>query len=182
LQSDILFARCCIALLAQYVHTHVTSSPMFARRLALLVLLVLLTVSGCVDDHQLLTQVHEYFPGAALYKFDKRVLWIQTQVEGVTPKFGEETFLHFLEEANNSTKQKSFGIINFSDALAHDGYIFLVLGFKQGIVVWDRRNVLGPNGLPTTYHWNLSWQQAPAWFTQHLGYYPQKDQITVVSD
>lgn len=141
-----------------------------------------LILCGCVDDHQLLAQMHEYFPGAALYKFDRRVLWIQTQVDGISPKFAEETFLHFLDESNKAALQKSFGIVNFSDALAHDGYVYLVLGFRQGIVVWDRRPVPGVNGLATTYHWNMTWEQAPSWFVAHLGYYPQKDQITVVSE
>ena len=154
---------------------------MFVRRaLPFLVALVCLTFSGCVDDHQLLTQVHEYFPGAALYKFDKRVLWIQTEVDGISPKFAEQTFLHFLEEANSSALQKSFGIVNFSTALGHDGYVFLVLGFKAGIVVWDRRTVM-QNGAPVTLHWNLASEEAPAWFVQHLGYYPQQDQIVIVN-
>jgi hypothetical protein len=152
------------------------------RKPALFLLVVLLTstLSGYLDDHQLLTQVHEYFPGAALYKFDGRVLWIQTQVDGVSPKFAEQTFLHFLEEADTAAVQKSLGIIHFSDALAHDGYVFLVLGFKEGIVVWDRRPVL-QNGATVTLHWNMTWQKAPTWFVEHLGYYPQKDQIVVVS-
>jgi hypothetical protein len=157
---------------------------MLVRRPAIILLVALLTsvaLSGCVDDHQLLAQVHEYFPGAALYKFDRRILWIQTQVDGISPKFAEETFLHFLEESDKAALQKSLGIVHFSDALAHDGYIYLVLGFRQGVVVWDRRPVIGPNGLQTTYHWNMSQDQAPAWFVQHLGYYPQPDQIVVVN-
>jgi hypothetical protein len=155
---------------------------MLRRKPALFLLVVLLagTLSGCLDDHQLLSSVHEYFPAAALYKFDGRVLWIQTQVDGVSPKFAEKTFLNFLQEANTSAAQKSFGIIDFADALAHDGYIFLVLGFKQGIVVWDRRPVL-QNGARVTLHWNMSWEEAPPWFVEHLGYYPQKEQIVVVS-
>lgn len=148
-----------------------------------LIVIVLLTLafSGCVDDHQLLAQVHEYFPGAQLYKFDNRVLWIQTQVDGVTPKFAEQTFLHFVQEADTSAMQKSFGIVHFSDALAHDGYIYLVLGFRQGVEIWDRRTVVGPNGTPTTLHWNLTNEQAPIWFTQHLGYVPQPSQIVIVN-
>jgi hypothetical protein len=148
----------------------------------LIALLLIVTLSGCVDDHQLLAQMHEYFPDAALYKFDNRVLWIQTQVDGVTPKFGEQTFLRFLEEADTLAQQKSLGTIHFSDALAHDGYVYLVMGFKQGIVVWDRRPVGGSNGSPVTLHWNMTWQQAPAWFVEHIGYYPQKSQIVVVRE
>jgi hypothetical protein len=155
------------------------------RKMALFSLLALLLgtmLSGCVDDHQLLAQVHEYFPGAGLYKFDKRVLWIQTDVDGVSPKFAEQTFLHFLEEADTAAQQKSFGLVHLSDALAHDGYLYLVLGFKQGIVVWDRRQVTAPNGQLTTYHWTLALQQAPAWFVEHIGYYPQESQIVVVNE
>ncbi len=154
---------------------------MLRRKSALFVLVVLLTSTllGCVDDHQLLLSVHEYFPGAALYKFDKRVLWIQTEVDGISPKFAEKTFLNFLEEANKSTAQKSFGIINFSDALAHDGYVYLVLGFKQGMVVWDRRPVL-QNGARVTFHWNMTWEEAPTWFVEHVGYFPTNEQIVGV--
>jgi hypothetical protein len=149
--------------------------------LFLLAVLLTGTRSGCVDDHQLLSGVHEYFPGAALYKFDNRVLWIQTEVDGVSPKFAEKTFLNFLDEANKSTAQKSFGIINFSDALAHDGYVYLVLGFKQGMVVWDRRPVT-QNGEKVTFHWNVTWEQAPTWFVQHVGYFPMKEQMVVVNE
>ena len=147
--------------------------------LFLLIVLLIGSLSGCVDDHQLLSSVHEYFPGAALFKFDKRVLWIQTEVDGVSPKFAEKTFLNFLEEADKSTAQKSFGIINFSDALAHDGYVYLVLGFKQGVVAWDRRPVV-QNGERVTFHWNLTWEQAPTWFVEHVGYFPTKEQIVEV--
>ena len=145
----------------------------------LLLLSLTAVLSGCVDDHQLLAQMHEYFPGAALYKFDKRVLWIQTEVDGVSPKFAEQTFLHFLDEADTAAVKKSFGIIHFSDALAHDGYVYLILGFKQGMVVWDRRPAL-QNGQTVTFHWNMTWEQAPTWFVEHVGYFPTKEQIVVV--
>lgn len=148
---------------------------------AFAVVLLSVSLSGCVDDHELLRRVHEYFPGATLYKFDERVLWIQTQVDGVSGKFAEKTLMSFLQESENAATQKSFGIVHFSDALAYDGYVYLVLGFRQGIVVWDRRTVVGRDGLPTTLHWVMNWQQAPGWFTRHLGYYPQKDQISIVS-
>jgi hypothetical protein len=137
---------------------------------------------GCVDDRAVLTQTHEFFPGSTLYKFDNRVLWIQTEVDGVSGKFAEKTLETFLQDAEGTTEKKSFGLAHFSDLLAHDGYVYLVIGFKKGIIVWDRRKVAGPNGLPTTYHWVLNWEQAPGWFTEHIGYYPQKEQITVVRD
>ncbi len=141
-----------------------------------------LSISGCVDDHAVLTQIHEYFPGSTLYKFDKRVFWIQTQVDGVSGKFAEKTLDSFLQDADGAAEKKSFGLVRFSDALAHDGCIYLVIGFRKGIVVWDRRKIAGPNGLPTTRHWVLNWEQAPEWFTQHIGYYPQKEKITIVKE
>jgi hypothetical protein len=55
------------------------------------VLLFCMFVSSCVEDKAVLKQIHEYFPGSSLYKFDKRVLWIQTQVDGVSGKFAEKT-------------------------------------------------------------------------------------------
>ncbi len=154
---------------------------MLGRSPAIFLLALVMTggTRSCVDEHGLLTQVHEYFPGAQLFKFDNRVLWIQTEVDGVSPKFAEKTFLVFLQEANTAAAQKSFGIINFSDALAHDGYVYLVFGFKQGAVAWDRRPVT-QNGQQVTLHWNLTWQEAPNWFRQHIGYFPQKEQIVVV--
>lgn len=154
-----------------------------ARKSTFLVAMVLLfcvSLSGCVDDHTVLTQIHEYFPGSTLYKFDKRVLWIQTQVDGVSGKFAEKTLNSFLQDADGAAEQKSFGLVHFSDALAHDGYLYLVIGFRQGIIVWDRRAVVGPNGLRTTQHWVMNWKQAPAWFTEHIGFYPQKEQIMIV--
>ena len=147
----------------------------------LLAVVLSFSLCGCVDDHAILTQIHEYFPGSTLYKFDKRVLWIQTQVDGVSGKFAEKTLNSFLQDAEGAAEQKSFGLVHFSDALAHDGYIYLVIGFRRGIIVWDRRPATGPNGLPTTYHWVLTWEQAPQWFTQHIGYYPQKEQIAIVN-
>jgi hypothetical protein len=146
-----------------------------------ILLLLCLSISGCVEDNAVLTQIHEYFPGSTLFKFDRRVLWIQTQVDGVSGKFAEKTIDSFLQDADGAAEKKSFGLVHFSDALAHDGIVYLVIGFRRGIIVWDRRRVTGPNGLPTTYHWVLNWEQAPAWFTQHIGYYPQKEQITIVS-
>ena len=157
---------------------------MFARKSASLFVAVILfsiVLSGCVDDHQLLSQVQDYFPGAELYKFDRRVIWIQTQVDGISPKFAEKTLQEFLQQADSTAQHESLGIVHFSDALAHDGVIYLVLGFRSGIVVWDRRAVPGPNGFPVTHDWNLTWDQAPAWFVEHLGYYPQRNQIVVVN-
>ena len=146
----------------------------------LVVLLCSFALCGCVDDHAILTQVHEYFPGASIYKFDKRVLWIQTDVGGVSGKFAEKTLTSFLHDADGTAMQKSFGLVHFSQALAHDGYIYLVIGFQNGIIVWDRRPVTEPNGLRATQRWVLKWDSAPDWFTQHIGYYPTKEQIVIV--
>jgi hypothetical protein len=135
---------------------------MIPRTPALRLLVVLfLSVSfpGCanshefVNDHELLMQVHEYFPNAVLYKFDKRVLWIQTQVDGVSGRFAEKTLESFLQESDSAAMQRSFGTVHFSNALAHDGYVYLVAGFQQNVVVWDRRTVVGPDRLPATLHW-----------------------------
>lgn len=139
----------------------------------LLVLLLNVSLSGCVDDHKLLTQVHEYFPGAMLYKFDPHVLWIQTEVDGISRKFAEKTFDTFLIEMESQAQQQSLGFVHLSDALGHDGYVFLVLGFRQGIVVWDRR---------VNLRWTLARPQARAWFTEHLGYYPEEGQIEIVRE
>ncbi len=136
-------------------------------------LLLGLMPQGCVDDHSLLKQVNEYFPGATLHKFDPRVLWIQTQVDGISPKFAEKTFDTFLTEMDSKAQQKSLGFVHLADALARDGYVFLVLGFRQGIVVWDRR---------VNLRWTLTWPQARAWFTEHLGYYPEQGQIEIVRE
>jgi hypothetical protein len=157
---------------------------MFSRKPTMLLLTLQLcaTLSGCVDDHALLAQVHEYFPGASLYKFDKRVLWIQTEVDGITPKLGEQIFLRFLDEANSAARHRSWGIVSLSSAMKQDGYIYLVLGFKQGIVAWDRRNGISPTGSERPHHWNLTWEQAPAWLLQHLGYCPKDNQIVIVRE
>jgi hypothetical protein len=63
--------------------------------------------------------------------------------------------------------------VHFSNAFAADGYVYLVIGFREGIIVWDPR---APTLRPV-----MSWEQAPEWFSQHLGYYPQKEQITIVN-
>src|SRR5215831_10689548 len=100
------------------------------RKSALLiapVLLLSLVLCSCVEDKAVLTQIHEYFPGSTLYKFDKRVLWIQTQVDGVSGRFAEKTLDSFLQDADGAAEKKSFGLVHFSDALAHDGIIYLVI-------------------------------------------------------
>jgi hypothetical protein len=147
---------------------------MFSRRTLIItscVLLLSLTLSGCVDDHALLVQVNEYFPGSTRWKFDNRVLWIQTQAGGISGKFAEKTFDTFLSEADSYAQQKSLGFVHFSGALAHDGYTYLVLGFRQGIIVWDRR---------VNLRWTLSWPQVRPWFIEHIGYYPEQGQIEIV--
>ncbi len=137
----------------------------------LLLLVVLAFTHGCIDDHKILAEVHDYFPGAVIYKFDSRVLWVQTQVDGITGKFAEETFDTFLNKIEARTQEKSRGFITFSQAMAHDGYVYLVLGFRGGIIVWDRR---------VNLRWTLNMAQARTWFIENLGYFPQQHQIQIV--
>src|SRR6516165_5124246 len=85
-------------------------------------LFLCLFAKGCVDDRAVLSQTTEYFPGSVIYKFDPRVLWIQTEVDGVSGKFAEKTLENFLQDAEGTTEKKSFGLAHFSDLLAHDGY------------------------------------------------------------
>lgn len=70
-------------------------------------LFVVLGTAGCVDDHKLLAQVHEYFPGATIYKSDPRVLWVQTQVDGISGKFAEKTLDTFLQKMESQAQQKT---------------------------------------------------------------------------
>jgi hypothetical protein len=147
--------------------------------LFIVALFVAVTFCGCVPDQDILAQVNQYFPGSTLLKFDKRVLWIQTKVDGVGPKFTEMALNNFLAQADTLAEQKSLGLVHFTDAFAHDGYIYLVIGFQHGIIIWDRRVVV-ENGVPSTLHWVMAFDQAPAWFTEHIGYYPRREQITIV--
>lgn len=147
---------------------------MRAKREIFFLLAFMLTwsLAGCgLDDQAVLKSTRDYFPAVTLWKFQPQVLWVQTQVDGVTAAFAEKTFDHFLEEANQEALQRSLGLANFDKLMAQKGYVFFVLGFRGGVIVYDR---------PRHLRWTLNWPQARAWMAK-FGV-SSMDQIQVVRE
>jgi len=142
----------------------------------ILMVLMVSTLAGCDDQKMVLPKVCEYFPDSALYQFDKRVIWIQTRVDGISGKTAAAIFEQFCQQAEQMGKLR----VALAAEFAIDGHRILVVGFRQGIVAWDIRDGVDPaTRLPRFQI--LNWSQEPAWFTQHLGYVPRKDQTQIIS-
>lgn len=123
----------------------------------LLVLFFALTLTGCdMTDQAVLQAVHQYFPTAKIFRFDKRVLWIQANVTGISPQFATKTFSAFLQEPQIG--QLRMGM-NFS------GQRFFVLSFNpNAAIVWDQSG--------SGNYWTLDWAQLNNFWQQSFGYQP----------
>jgi hypothetical protein len=144
-----------------------------------LVLLLCLCLSGCNKDKdegkEVLGKVCPYFPDAVLYKFDKRVIWIQTKVDGV----GSQTAALIFQNACQQAKYNLGNLIKFNitELMNLDGRSILIIGFKQYMVTWIVSNGVDARGVPRCEV--MTWQQAPSWFLQNVGYRPTPDKIRV---
>jgi len=154
---------------------------MTTGKLQFLILAVFLTniLSGCRDKDEAkaaLPEICEYFPGSQIYKFDRRVLWIQTKVDGISSATAAAMFEQACQKA-----ARSFGRIqiNITTELNFDGRSILLIGFRQYLVAWEVRNGVDERGIPR--YEVMNWQEAPAWFMQHVGYRPQPDRILVIN-
>lgn len=142
-------------------------------------LLLVDTLSSCKDQQEaaaVLPEICQYFPDSSIYKFDKRVLWIQTRVDGISGKVAAAIYTQACQQAAKSIGKIK---INMATELQIDGRSILVIGFKNGCVACDLRNGVDTSGVPVGTIMN--WQQANVWFTQHIGYMPTPEQIFVVS-
>jgi hypothetical protein len=157
----------------------IRSAKMILRKSACLLFTALLigVLSGCKDKEEgemVLPTINQYFPDSSIYKFDKRVLWIQTHVDGISGKVAASIYAQACQ-----TAAKSIGKIriNIAEELEFDGRSILVIGFKNGCVACDLRDGIDANGVPRGTI--MGWQQSRPWFIQHLGYMPTPDIIRV---
>jgi hypothetical protein len=150
--------------------------------LILVMLLVSVCLYGCKDKEEareVLPKVCPHFPDSVIYKFDKRVLWIQTNVDGISGETAEDIFQQACQQAAYKLGKLTF---NISAEMKFDDRSILIIGFKQYLVAWEVRNGVDQRGIPRGYE-VMNWNQAPSWFMQHLGYRPLQnaDQIYVIT-
>lgn len=139
---------------------------------------------GCKDEEvapKVLPTFNSYFPNTTLYNVDKRFLWIQTRIDGVSASAADLMFKQDCAQAIPSVHQNSFGLIkNIPTALTIAGKQVLIVGFNHFWVVWVVRNGVDQQGIPVNYS-VLNYDQFSAWLTQVMGSIPTPDQIKVVS-
>lgn len=166
----------------------------FSRRGSLFVFLLAaflgLSLSGCKDEEvapMVLPQFCNYFPDTTLYQVDKRFLWVQTHIDGISPAAADLMFKQDCGQAlaavQQQSQEKSFNLIKINSlvtALSIAGKSVLVVGFNRYWVVWIVRNGVDVQGIPVNYA-ILDYQHFNAWLTQVLGAMPTADQIKVVS-
>ncbi len=152
--------------------------------LLLFATLLSLTLAGCKDAEvapMVLPQFNQYFPATTLFQVDKRFLWVQTNIDGISAAAAELMFKQDCGQALPAIQQKSFGLIkNLSTALSIAGKQVLIVGFKNYWVVWVVRNGIDTQGLPYNYQ-VLNYQQFSSWLIQVMGAVPTPDQIKVVT-
>src|SRR5581483_6209461 len=113
-------------------------------------IVVSLTLTGCKDEEvapMVLPQFNNYFPDTTLYQVDKRFLWVQTHIDGISANAADLMFKQDCGQAltaiQQQSEQKTFGLIkinNLPTALAIAGKQVLIVGFNQYWVVWVVRN------------------------------------------
>jgi hypothetical protein len=135
------------------------------------------SLSGCnieMEASQVLPKMNEYFPGTVLYKFDKRVLWIQTEVDGISGGTAMSIYTDTCQKAAFSLGKIKLDITR---ELMIDGRTILVIGFRRGIVACDLRDGVDVAGVPRGSV--MDWPHAKVWITQHIGYMPKPEQVLV---
>jgi hypothetical protein len=146
----------------------------------LVLLLLCFSLTGCKDQSEasaILPTAYQSFPGTEIYKADKRILWVQTQVDGISSSVADTMFKQACVEAT-----KNFGKIkiNIQLELSVDQKQVLIVGFKRFWVLWEVRNGVDYQGVPLNYK-VMNLEMLKDWFTQHLGRIPTPDQIEVVT-
>jgi len=150
----------------------------------LLATILSLTLTSCKDEEvapNVLPTFNEFFPDTTMYDVDKRFLWIQTHIDGISLSAADMIFKQDFAQATQAIQKKSFGITKSVPlALSIAGKQALIVGFNHFWVVWVVRNGVDPQGIPVNYQ-VLNYQQFSSWLTQVLGAMPTPDQIKVVS-
>ena len=143
-----------------------------------LVALLSMCLSSCKDKdeaRQILPDLNAAFPNSAIFKFDNRLLWIQTQVSGVSKITAEQLYIVACERAT-----KNFGPvqINLQAELSIDNKQYFLVGISHIYIGWDVRNGVNARGVPM-HALVMNEQEKIQWVRQRLGYYPSTDHIFV---
>jgi hypothetical protein len=144
-----------------------------------------LVLTGCdseSDAKRVLPSINEYFPNSVLYSFDKRVLWIQTDVTGIGDKMALSIYAQACQNAVKQAEQElPLRNLRFTiqELMNFDQHSYLIIGFRGGIVAWHVRDGIDANGTPRCQV--LGWSAAKEWLQEHLGYVPTPQQISVVT-
>ncbi len=150
--------------------------------MVLCVSLATIGLCGCKDQSeasQILPCVCKDFPGSVIYKFDTRVLWIQTRADGISPELAGVIYQQACKEASEAAPSLGQIKFNWVNELQFDGRSILVIGFKRIVVACDLRDGMDANGHPKGEI--MSFQQAPSWLTRHIGYAPADDKVMIVT-
>lgn len=150
-------------------------------KLPFALILLCLSLTACKDQSEasaILPKACKSFPNTTIYKFDKRILWVQTKVDGISASVADTMFKQACQDASlNLGKIK----INIQTELNFDGRQALIVGFRQFYVVWPVRNGVDLQVVPVGYQ-VMTGAMLSNWFTQHLGYCPTPAQIQVVTE
>ena len=143
-----------------------------------------LVISGCKDEEvapMILPQFCQYFPETMIFAIDKRILWIQTNIDGISSDAADLMFKQDCEQSNTALIKKSFGLIkNVKGGLIAAGKQVLIIGFKHFWVVWSVRDGVDYQGIPVNYR-VMDDQTFHDWLTRSLGVFPTPDQIQVIN-
>ncbi len=146
--------------------------------------LLSLTLTGCKDEDvapNVLPLFSNYFPDTTIYDFDKRFLWIQTHIDGISSSAADLMFKQDCDQANSAIKKKSLGILkNIHAGLIIAQKKVLIVGFNRFWVVWPVRNGVDYQGIPLNYQ-IMDYQMFRDWFTRSLGFFPTPNQIRVIT-
>lgn len=158
--------------------------PRISAILLLFAALSSLTLAGCKDEEvapNVLPTFNEYFPDTTMYHVDKRFLWIQTHIDGISLSAADMIFKQDCTQATQAIQNKSFKLIkNIQLGLSIAGKQVLIVGFNHFWVVWIVRNGVDYQGIPVNYQ-VMNYQQFSSWLTKVLGFMPTPDQIKVVT-
>lgn len=119
---------------------------------AIVLLSIALLLAGCAEQ-EILNSFRKYFPAAALWKFDPRVLCVQTDVTNISQDFAQEVFKNFLARTGD--------VVKLQVAMRVSGYKYMILGFSDFRVIYYPEKGI---------YWVLDPLHSNIWAYQNLGY------------
>jgi hypothetical protein len=143
------------------------------------VVLLSLCLAGCKDKDEakaILPSLDAAFPNSYILKIDPRLLWVQTQVAGISATTAEQLYVAACQKATKPIMKNL--TINIQEELNIDRRKYLLVGFKNFYIGWDVRNGVDSRGLPIGVQ-VMNAAHVKDWLESRLGYYPTKDQILV---